>query len=124
MECAAIARAVHPLPRTLRGTGVEARVPWNLVPGPGGRAESVDGYIVAIHRGESSLEEGHQVTLANRTWTELDTDDPAGHPTVVLTSAEGASSLVVQAWCADPDCPTDKRDQMAEQIAASVRGVR
>jgi hypothetical protein len=124
MECAAIARAVHPLPRTLRGTGVEARVPWNLVPGPAGRAESVDGYVVAIRRTESSLDEGRRITLGNRTWTELDTDDPAGHPTVVLTTPEGASSLVVQASCADPDCPTDKRDRMAEQIAASVGAIR
>jgi hypothetical protein len=124
MESAAIVGAVRPAPRTLRGTGVEARVPWSLVPGPGGRAVSVDGYVVAIRRTESSLEDGHRIRLGNRTWTEVDTDDPAGNPTVVLAAAEGESNLVVQAWCADPDCPTDKRDRIAEQIAASARAAR
>jgi hypothetical protein len=124
MQGAAIVRAVHPAPRTLRGTGVEARVPWNLVPGTDGRAVSVDGYVVAIRKTESALDEGHRITLANRTWTELDTDDPGGNPTVVLAAAEDGSNLVVQAWCADPECPTDKRDRIAEQIAASMRAVR
>jgi membrane associated rhomboid family serine protease len=124
MEGAAIARAVNPHARTLRATGVEARVPWDLVPGSEGHARSAQGVDVVLRRIGAGVEGGHAVALGNRTWSKLSTTDPAGNPTVVLSAPDGAAHLVVQAWCADADCTDEKRDEVAEQVAAAARGTR
>jgi hypothetical protein len=121
MEGAAIARAVNPHPRTLRAQGVQARVPWDLVPGRDGHARSAEGVDVLLRRLDGGVEGGHQVALGGRSWSKLATTDPEGNPTVVLTASDGAAHLVVQAWCYDPDCTDAKRDALAEQVAAEAR---
>jgi len=124
MEGAAIARAVNPHPRTLRGQAVQARVPWDLVPGPDGHARSAEGVDVVLRRLEGGIEGGHDVPLGGRTWSKLATNDPEGNPTVVLTAPDGAAHFVVQAWCYDQDCTDAKRDSLAEEVAAAARGRR
>jgi len=122
MESAAIARAVRPAPRTLRAGATEVRLPWNLIPGPDGRALSVDGYAVAIRRARGSLVGGHPMTLGNREWAEFSTETPQGTPMTVLASPDGATNVVVEAWC-EADCSDQDRAALAEQVAASMRAV-
>ena len=124
MEGAAIARAVNPHPRTLRAQGVQARVPWDLVPGRDGHGRSTEGVDVVLRRIEGDIEGGHDVALGGRTWSKLATTDPEGNPTVVLTAPDGAAHFVVQAWCYDTDCTDAKRDALAEEIAAGAHGPR
>jgi len=124
MEGAAIARAVNPHSRTLRAEGVEALVPWDLVPGLNGQARAPEGVDVALRRLEGKLGGGHEVALGGRTWSKLTTTDPAGNPTVVLTAPDGDARLYVQAWCYDEDCNDAKRDALAEQVAAQAHPVR
>jgi membrane associated rhomboid family serine protease len=124
MEGAAIARAVNPHPRTLRGEGAEARVPWNLLPGGHGRAHSAEGVEVLLRRVDGDSHGGHDVALGGRTWSKLVTTDPEGNPTIVLTTPDGAAHLVVQAWCYDPSCTEAMRDALAEQVAAEARAAR
>jgi len=124
MEGAAIARAVNPHPRTLRAEGVQARVPWDLVPGPDGHAQSADGVHVVLLHLAGGIQQGHEVALGGRTWSKIVTTNPAENPTVVLTAPDGSEHLQVEAWCYDPDCTDAKRDQVAEQVAAGVRPAR
>ncbi|MFL5312897.1 MAG: rhomboid family intramembrane serine protease [Myxococcales bacterium] len=122
MEGAAIARAVNPHARTLRGQGAHARVPWDLVPGRDGHGRSAGGVEVVLRRLEGDIAGGHDLALGGRTWSKLATTDPEGNPTVVLTAPDGAAHLVIQAWCYDPDCTEEKRDALAEEVAAGARG--
>jgi len=124
MEGAAIARAVNPHPRTLRGQGAQARVPWDLVPGRDGHARSAEGVDVVLRRLDGDIEGGHGVVLGGRTWSKLVTTDPEGNPTVVLTAPDGAAHLVIQAWCYDTPCTDARRDAVAEEIAADAQGAR
>jgi hypothetical protein len=124
MEGAAIARAVNRHPRTLRAQGVEARVPWDLVPGRDGHARSAEGVEVVLRRLDGDISGGHAVDLGGRSWSKLATTDPDGNPTVVLTTPDGAARLAVQAWCYDSDCTDAKRDAVAEQVAAGARPAR
>jgi membrane associated rhomboid family serine protease len=124
MEGAAIARAVNPHPRTLRAEGVEARVPWDLVPGPDGHALSADGVHVVLLRSTGGVERGHQVALGGRTWSKVVTTNPAENPTVVLTTSDGSAHLAVEAWCYDQRCTDAKRDDLAEQVAAQAHAAR
>lgn len=126
MEGAAVARAVHPQSRTLRGERVEASVPWSLVPGGEGHAQSVEGYDVDIGRLKEapSLAGGRPVALANGTWTEFSLKDAQGVDIRVLTGRDRDSDLFVRASCSDPDCATEERDRLAEKVAASARATR
>jgi len=124
MEGAAIARAMNPHPRTLRAQGVQARVPWDLVPSRDGHARSAEGVDVVLRRFDGDVEGGHPVALGGRSWSKLATTDPDGNPTVLLTAPDGAAHFVVQAWCYDPDCTDAKRDALAEQVAAEARPAR
>src|SRR3989442_12413662 len=124
MEGAAIARAVNPHSRTLRAQGVQAGVPWDVVPGRDGHGRSADGVDVVLRRLEGDVVGGHDVALGGRTWSKLATTDPEGNPTVVLTAPDGAAHLVIQAWCYDPDCTDAKRDALAEEIAVGAQGAR
>ena len=124
MEGAAIARAVNPHPRTMRAEGAEARVPWNVVPGPDGHARSLDGVHVVLLRVDRGNEGGHEVTLGGRTWSKIVTTNPADNPAVVLTARDGSAHLAVEAWCYDTDCTDAKRDAVAEEVAAEAHGPR
>jgi membrane associated rhomboid family serine protease len=121
MEGAAVARAVHPHPRLLRSDDVEATLPWSLVPGGDGHARSVEGYDVYIGRFEGSLTGGRPVKLANGTWTEFTVQNAHGVEIRVLTGRVDESDVFVQAWCSDPDCSTEERDKLAEEVSASLR---
>jgi membrane associated rhomboid family serine protease len=121
MEGAAVARAVHPHPRVLRSEGIQATVPFSLVPGEEGHARSVEGYDVYIGRFEGSLTGGHPVQLPNGTWTEFSLQNARGVDIRVLTGLFDHTDVFVRAWCSDPDCSTEERDRLAEQVAASVR---
>jgi hypothetical protein len=121
MEGAAVARAVHPHPRLLRSEGVEATLPWSLVPGGDGHARSVEGYDVYIGHFEGSLTGGRPVKLANGTWTEFTVQNAHGVEIRALTGRVDESDVFVQAWCSDPDCSTEERDKLAEEVAASLR---
>jgi membrane associated rhomboid family serine protease len=121
MEGAAVARAVHPRPRVLRNEGIEATVPWTLVPGGDGDALSVEGHAVHIGRFTGSLTGGHPVTLSNGTWTEFSLQNADGIEIRVLTGAVDHADTFVRAYCLEQDCSTEERDRIAEEVAGSLR---
>jgi len=124
MEGAAIARAVNPHPRTLHAERVEASVPWDVVPGPDGHAESADRIHLVLLREARGVEPGHELSLGGRTWSKVVADNAAGNPAAVLTAADGPGRLTIAAWCLDDECTDAKRDALAESVAAQVRPAR
>jgi len=124
MEGAAIARAVNPHPRTLHAERVEASVPWDVVPGPDGHAESADRIHLVLLREARGVERGHELSLGGRTWSKVVADNAAGNPAAVLTAADGPGRLTIAAWCLDDECTDAKRDALAESVAAQVRPAR
>ena len=124
MICAAIARAVNPHPRTLHAERVEASVPWDVVPGPDGHAESADRIHLVLLREARGVERGHELFLGGRTWSKVVADNAAGNPAAVLTAADGPGRLTIAAWCLDDECTDAKRDALAESVAAQVRPAR
>jgi membrane associated rhomboid family serine protease len=120
MEGAAVARGVHPRTRVLRNQGIDATVPSSLVPVGVGNAVSVDGYAVYVGRSEGTLTGGHPVALANGAWTEFSKASRDGEIRV-LTGVIDHTDVMVQAACIESDCSTEKRDRIADEVAASVR---
>src|SRR5207302_10803047 len=71
MEGAAVAWAVHPKPRTLRGAGLEAQVPGMLMPAEPGVALLPGAAYLAVRREEVPLAivPGQDaVRIGDRTW--------------------------------------------------------
>lgn len=124
MEGAAMARAVRPRERTLRAHGIVANVPWTVVPGEEGLAIGLDGEKVGIERRRASSTGGRPLALGARTWFEHHAQDDDGAPITVLTSPEDADELVVVGRCDDERCTDARRDNLAEQVAASAHPVR
>ncbi len=121
MEGAAIARAVRPHERTLRNDGVEARVPWSLVPGPRGIAVGVEGEQVFVGRARDLDSGGRAVQLGNRAWYEHRASAQDGADTTILTTGDGGAGLRVEVRCDGERCSDAKRDALAEQVAATAR---
>jgi len=124
MEGAAVARAVKPHPRVLRSPGVEARIPWMAVPFEEGRALTPTQIEVYLGREKGAVEapsgaQGRR--LGEHEWYESHGTDEKGGEHVVLVAPLRTEHLVVQAWCHSDECTPERRDELAEQVAAAAR---
>ncbi len=124
LEGAAVARAVKPRPRTLRGPEVEARVPWLLVPQKPGVAYLPGVAEAHLRREERPLQitrPGEDaVHVGDRTWLRRrSTED--GADITVYEAADGGGTLIVEFACWDPVCRGAAGDAMLDQIARTVR---
>lgn len=125
MEGAAVARAVNPGTRTLRGPGVEAQVPSLLVPNKPGVAY-LQGVVEAHVRREDArlhIAPGEDaVRIGDRTWLRQRSSEN-GVDSSVLATADGTGTLVVEFACGDPVCRGAAGEAMVAQIARTARSV-
>jgi rhomboid protease GluP len=123
MEGIAMAHAVRPQPRTLRGRGAEAIVPWYLVqPKPGlGVTADIQLEVHLERREKSALEPaaGKPVQIGTGQWRKDVDSDGDGNRYVVFF--EPRTGLAVRTFCVRDPCEEDKRDALAEEVASHAR---
>jgi hypothetical protein len=126
-EGAAVARAVRPHTRTLRGPGVEAQVPSLLVPMEPGVAYLPGVVQAQIHREDEPFHISHlgedAVRLGDRTWRRTRTTEDGGEA-ATYEAAEGNGTLVIDFACRDPVCMGARGDAIVAQIARTARPLR
>jgi membrane associated rhomboid family serine protease len=125
MEGAAVARAVKPRSRTLRGDGVTAQVPWLLVPARPGVAHLpgiVEAHIRREQRPLSIPAGADAVRLGERTWVRQRSSND-GLEEAVLEAADNGSTLVIEFACLDAFCRGARGEDMVAQIAGTLRPV-
>jgi len=126
MEGVAVARAVKPRPRTLRGPGVEAQAPWLMVPVQPGVA-GLPGVVEAhLRREERPLQIGpgeDAVRLGERTWLRRRASEDGGEQTV-YEAADGKGTLVIELICWDAVCRGAAGEAMVAQIARTARSLQ
>jgi rhomboid protease GluP len=125
MEGAAVARAVKPATRTLRGPGVEALVPSLLVPARPGVAYLPGVAEVHLRREDQPLRIApgeDAVRMGDRTWLRQRSSEN-GVDSAVYTAADGGRTLVIEFACDAPVCRGSAGDAMVAQIARSARSV-
>jgi membrane associated rhomboid family serine protease len=125
MEGAAVARAVKPRPRTLRGPGVEAQVPYLLVPMKPGIAY-LPGVVEAHLRREDrplQISPGDDaVRIGERTWLRRRSSEDRIDATV-YEAADDGGSLVLEFACRDDVCRGAEGEAMVAQIARTARSL-
>jgi rhomboid protease GluP len=123
MEGAAVARAVRPSSRTLRGNGAEAQVSGLLAPAePGiaalpGIAQLAIGRQpepIAIVAGEDAVHIGTRTWLRQRESDESDTD------VLRLAAADDGGRLVIEFLCRDAFCRGARGDALVELTARTI----
>lgn len=125
MEGAAVARAVNPGTRTLRGPGVEAQVPSLLVPMKPGVAYLKEVVEAHLRREDSRLHISpgeDAVRIGDRTWLRRRSTEN-GLDNVVLATADGEGTLVIEFACGDEVCRGARGEAMVAQIARTARSV-
>ncbi len=133
MEGAAVARAVKPRPRTLRGPGVEAKVPWLLPPvAPSMRRDTLPTVGLARLPGVAAVEIERQeqqlrivpdedaVHVGDRTWLRRRSKQD-GVESTVYEAADGKGTLVVDFQCVHDVCRGAAGDALAAQILRTAR---
>jgi len=124
MEGAAVARAVNPHPRTLRGEGgVQAQVPWFLPqvrPGIAYLAGIVELHLMVEDRPLQIAQGDDAVRMGSRTWLRHRIAE-SGAEGVVYEAAEDNRTIVIQFACGDPICQGAAGDDIVAQVARSVR---
>lgn len=123
IEGAAVARAVRPKTRTLRGNGAEAQVSGLLVPLEPGIAAlpgvarigiAREQVPLAITPGEDAVHIGARTWLRQK-FTEDDTEYTR------LAAADGAGRLVIELACNDPVCSGSGAQRLIEPTARTIR---
>ncbi|HET7786720.1 MAG TPA: rhomboid family intramembrane serine protease [Myxococcales bacterium] len=123
MEGAAVARAVRPGARTLRGNGAEAQVSGLFVPVEPGIAElpgvakigiAREAEPIAIVSGEDAVHIGAHTWLRRRTTAEGDSD------LLRLVAADGGGRLVIEFLCRDAFCRGARGDALVELTARTI----
>jgi membrane associated rhomboid family serine protease len=120
MEGAAVARAVKPKPRTLRGSGAEAKVEGLFAPVEPGVAFSPGMGAIVIAREGTPPPPGEGQQLAGRTWVRKKSKLEHGD-VVELFTEDGAGRLSLQFECYDALCKDDKGDKLIELTARTIR---
>lgn len=123
MEGAAVARAVRPNPRTLRGNGAEAQVSGLLAPAEPGLA-ALPGIAqlaiarqpepIAIVAGEDAVHIGTRTWLRQRETDETNTD------VLRLAAADDGGRLVIEFLCRDAFCRGASGDALVELTARTI----
>ncbi|HET9752207.1 MAG TPA: rhomboid family intramembrane serine protease [Myxococcales bacterium] len=123
MEGAAVARAVRPSPRTLRGNGAEAQVSGLFAPVEPGLAGLPGIAQLAIARqpeplaivaGEDAVHIGTRTWLRQRATGEGDTDE------LRLAAADDGGRLVIELYCRDAFCRGARGDALVELTARTI----
>lgn len=125
-EGAAVAWAVRPKPRTLRGPGVEAQVPGMLVPEEPGVALLPGAAAIEIGRENEplSIQPGEDaIHVGDRTWLR-ERDNREGQDIVRLAASDGSGRLTVDFACGADFCRGEKGRQMYELVARTIRTTR
>jgi len=125
MEGAAVARAVNPGTRTLRGPGIEAQVPSLAVPVKPGVAYLAGVLEVHIRREDAALRIApgeDAVRIGDRTWLRQRTSEN-GMDSAVYATAAGRGTLVIEFACDNKVCRGAAGDAMVAQIARTARSV-
>jgi len=123
MEGAAVARAARPHARTLRGPGVEAMVPWMLVPMEPGLAVFPGAAAVQLRIEDRPLRIApgeDAVRMGERTWLRRRSNQD-GADLTTYEAADGDRTLVLEFACGHPTCRGAEGDALATQIARTVR---
>jgi len=124
-EGAAVAWAVKPKPRTLRGPHVQAQVPGLLVPEEPGVALLPGAAKLEIRRDDEPLtiEPGEDALhIGDRTWVrEKGTHD--GEEYALLAASDGSGRLVIEFACGADFCRGEKGRQMYELVARTIRTI-
>ena len=126
MEGAAVARAVKPPTRTLRGPGVEAQVPFLVVPMKPGVAYLPGVVEVHVRREDAPLQIApgeDAVRMGDRTWLRHRSSEN-GVDSAVYAAADGRGTLVIEFACDDPVCRGAAGEAMVLQIARTARSVQ
>jgi membrane associated rhomboid family serine protease len=126
MEGAAVARAVKPRPRTLRGPGVEAQVPWLLVPVQPGVAGLPGVAEAHLRREERPLRIApgeDAVRIGERTWLRRRASEDGGEQ-AVYEAADGKGTLIIEFLCWDAVCRGAAGDAMVAQVARTARSLQ
>jgi rhomboid protease GluP len=124
LEGAAVARAVKPPTRTLRGPGVEAQVPWLLVPLKPGVASLPHVAAAELRREDRPLQIApgeDAVRIGDRTWLRRHSTEDGADTTVYEAAAEGGGTLVIEFACGHDVCRGAAGDAMVAQIARTAR---
>jgi rhomboid protease GluP len=122
-EGAAVAWAVRPRPRTLKGAHVEAQVAGMLVQDEPGVAVLPGAAYVEIRRDDEPLtiEPGEDaVRIGDRTWVR-ESENRDGNDLTILAASDGSGRLVIELGCGADFCRGDKGRQMYEQVARTIR---
>ena len=123
MEGAAVARAVKPHTRTLQGPGIEAQVPWLLVPMKPGVAYLPGVAEVHVRREDRPLRIApgeDAVRLGDRTWLRRRSTE-AGMESAVYEAGDGNRTLVIEFACDDQVCRGAAGQEMVAVIARTAR---
>jgi rhomboid protease GluP len=125
LEGAAVARAVKPRPRTLRGPGVEAQVPWLLVPQEPGVAAFPEVAEVRLTRQDTPLRISpgdDAVRFGERTWLRRRWSEE-GADRAEYAAADGNGTLVIELECHHRVCQGAAGEAMVALIARTARSV-
>ncbi|HEY6908120.1 MAG TPA: rhomboid family intramembrane serine protease [Myxococcales bacterium] len=123
MEGAAVARAVRPSPRTLRGNGAEAQVSGLLAPDEPGLATLPGIAEIAISRQPEriAIVAGEDaVHIGNRTWLRQRGTDETHTDLLRLTAADDGGRLVIELLCRDAFCRGARGDALVELTARTI----
>jgi rhomboid protease GluP len=119
MAGAAVARAVKPKPRELRGNGAFAKIDGLFVPAAAPGVADLPGVArIAISRENSPPPGGPGLQLGGRTWVR----DSASLDLERLSTEDGSGSLVIGLRdCDHPICKGDNLDKLLDLTARSLR---
>ncbi len=123
MEGAAVARAVRPRTRTLRGNGAEAQVSGLLVPVEPGIAflPGVAKIGIAREAAPLSITPGEDaVHIGDRTWLRQRSSED-GTDYTRLAAADDGGRLIIEFACGDPFCRGVGADRLIEPTARTIR---
>jgi membrane associated rhomboid family serine protease len=122
MEGAAVARAVKPKPRTLRGAGVEAQIDGAFIPEQSGHAGIPGAAALFIRREAEPLPPGENVErIGDRDWVRQHSTDGDGDEHSLLAASDGSGRVIIEFTCGDPFCRGEKGDQLLELTARTLR---
>jgi membrane associated rhomboid family serine protease len=118
MAGAAVARAVKPKPRELRGNGAEAKIDGLFIPVEPGIADLPGAARLRISREKSPPPAGAGVQMGGRTWVR----DQVEKDVERLSTEDGSGSLVIElGGCDQPICKGDSGEKLLDLTARSLR---
>lgn len=126
MEGAAVAWAARPRARTLRASGLEAKVSGMLIPSEPGVALLPGAAFLELRREDEPLRitpGDSAVRIGDRTWLRQE-ERHEGTDITALAASDGSGRLVIELGCGADFCRGPGGERIYEQVARTVRTVR